>query len=482
MPGPGGTLGNRIQLRDLGPTVQPFVISNHTNDRTFGPLTLMESPSQAFRLGQAIDWPFGPKLHRPCYRQSNCETPSNRSLGTSKNPESLYIVVTNTNNSRTTDRQLPLPSLALNAIVRTLWAVYPSAVHAQLDWRPGVSDSSLRILIVKLSAIGDVIHGIPVLNALRDHYPNAHLSWVVEGRTAELLAGHPSLDRLITAPRKWLKNPRAVWRLRNQLHESAPQIAIDLQGLARSGIVSWLSGARTRISFAGRDGREFSRIWHTASVQPKAKHVIDRNLELLKPLGIVNPVVRFDFPRQTEICQTIDNHLRNVPFDRFAVINPGAGWPTKLWEMERFGKVAGYLGKTHGLRSLVVWAGPQEQAWAQEIVDQSSGFAQLAPPTSLCELAEVIRRSVLFVGSDTGPLHLAVAVGTPSIGIFGPVSAQRNGPYGTDHIALQNELVTGPSRKRRHGNNDAMRTVTVEDVTAACAELLDRQSTRRLSA
>ncbi len=342
-----------------------------------------------------------------------------------------------------------------------------------------VDSSPLRILIVRLSAIGDVLHGVPVLNALRDHHPNAHISWVVEGRGGDLIQGHPSLDQLVRIPRGWMKNPLRVWEVYNRLRQPVPDVTIDLQGLARSAIVAWLSGGKTRVGFAGPDGREKSRWLNNTLVKPDKTHVIDRNLQLLRPLGVENPTVRFDLPSYGEEAAAIQRYLqREGPVQPFAVVNPGAGWPSKLWEMDRFGKVAAYLGQQYGMQSLVVWAGEEEKQMAEEIVAHSERKAALSPQTTLRELAELLRQASLFISADTGPLHLAAAVGTPCIGLFGPVPAERNGPYGGSQVAVQRMVQTGPRRKSKNADNEAMRAIQVDDVITACDRILGRNKRR----
>jgi heptosyltransferase-1 len=344
-------------------------------------------------------------------------------------------------------------------------------------------EPSARILIVRLSAIGDVLHGLPVLNALRDALPRAFLAWVVEGRAAEVLQSHKALDELIVVPRRWLKSPREVIHLRRRLRALRFDLTLDLQGLSKSAIAARLSGARRRIGFDGRDGRELSRWLNNERVLPRRTHVIDRNLELLARLGIVDPSVRFDLEDSPSAAlaaaKILDaQHLA----DRFAVINPGAGWPSKLWPVDRYAAVARHLGQARALRSLVVWAGPQELAWAEAIVADSAGCAALAPATSLVELAAIVRRATVFIGSDTGPLHLAAAVGTPCVGLFGPMPAKRNGPYGPQHVALQKMHLTGTSRQRRSAGPESMEAIAVEHVLAACDQILNRESSARRSA
>jgi heptosyltransferase I len=333
-----------------------------------------------------------------------------------------------------------------------------------------------RVLIVRLSAIGDTIHGLPVLCALRDHLPGAHLSWVVEERSAAVLQGHRALDRLIVAPRGWLRQPTALWRLIRQLRSVRAQIAIDLQGLAKSAIAARLSGAPVRIGPASPDGRECSPWLNNRLVNLAASHVVERYLELLKPLGISRPEVRFDVPRHAEDELKIGRFVRDRGLGGgFAVLNPGAGWPSKRWPVERLAAVARHLGRERRLPSVVVWAGPQERTWADQMITTSGGFAHMAPATTLGELAELARRARLFVGSDTGPLHLAAAVGAPCVGLYGPVSAVRNGPYGQGHIAIQRMLLEGSSRQRREASDASMRAIEIADVCAACDRLLGQE-------
>ncbi len=340
------------------------------------------------------------------------------------------------------------------------------------------ADQPRQFLIVRLTAIGDLVHSLPVACALRTAYPQSQIAWVVEGRAAELLSGHPAVDEVIQVPRRWLKSPRAVWNLRQQLQALQVDVALDVQGLTKSAVAAWLSSAKRRIGFDGVDGRELSSWLNNERVLPTAVHVIERNLQLLKPLGVENPAVEFRLPRDPFAEQTIERFLQSGPLssaaDRFAVINPGAGWPSKLWPADRFAELARALGQLKGLPSLVVWGGQQEHQLAKTIVEHSAGWAQLAPPTSLPELVAVLRRGTIMISADTGPLHLAVAVGTPSVGLFGPMPHQRNGPYGPAHIALQQAGLSGSSRRNRKTDRSTMKAITVDLVTEACQELLKR--------
>jgi lipopolysaccharide heptosyltransferase I len=341
---------------------------------------------------------------------------------------------------------------------------------------PASSSAAPRILITRLSAVGDVLHGLPVLNALRQALPAAFLAWVVEERAAAVLRGHAAVDELIVVPRGFLKSPRQVWQLRRRLHALRFDTSLDLQGLSKSAIVAWLSGATRRIGFGDEKGREISRWLNNHRVRTTARHIIDCNLELLRPLGIENPEVRFEIPETPSDRACAEGIVaENAPGGRFAVINPGAGWPSKLWPVGRYAAVAEHLGRVEGLPTLVVWGSRQEQTWAAQIVAGSGGQARLAPPTTLGQLAAVCRRARLFVGSDTGPLHLAAAVGTPCVGLYGPMPAERNGPYGPRHVALQERQFHGTSRQRRTAPAALMEAIGVERVCAACAQILHRE-------
>jgi ADP-heptose:LPS heptosyltransferase len=338
-----------------------------------------------------------------------------------------------------------------------------------------------RILIVRLSAIGDVIHGVPVLCALRVAMPAAYLAWVVEGRAGDLLDGHPALDALVRVPRGWLRSPREVWRLRRRLHELEFDAAIDLQCLTKSAIAAWLSGARRRIGKGGSDGRELSRWFHSELVACGGTHVIEHYLDLLKPLGIESPAVRFDLPERDVDARMADEYLRTsgLTVGNFVLMNPGAGWPSKVWPAERYGELARRLAKAHGVTSVAAWGVPSELPLAKQIVATSGGHARLAPPTSMTELAALCRRAAIFVGSDTGPMHLAVAVGVPTISLHGPSRADWCGAYGPANIRLQVRYEEGSAVERRQADDSAMRAIDVALVAEACDRLLSHPTARQ---
>jgi heptosyltransferase-1 len=329
-----------------------------------------------------------------------------------------------------------------------------------------------RVLIVRLSAIGDCVQTMPVACAVRHYWPEAHVTWVVEKASAPLVEACDAVDQVIVLPKRFATSWRLLAKLRSVLADGNFDFALDPQGLTKSGLVSWLSPAKRRIGFARPASREFNPWLQTELVNSAATHRVDRYLELLRPVGIERPPVRFGIALPAEVKATAEKLEERYAFrDGYAVLNPGAGWDSKLWPVDRFAEVARHLF-SRGVPSVVVWAGDKEQSWAKQIVDASGGAAILAPPTSLLELAAILKYSRLFVGSDTGPLHLAAAMGTRCVALFGASRGEACGPYGTGHVVLQAALDESVGRKRSGADNWAMRGITSQAVFEACDAVL----------
>jgi len=332
-----------------------------------------------------------------------------------------------------------------------------------------------RILLVRLSAIGDVIHAMPIACALRASFPQSYLVWAVEQCAGELVEGHAAIDRPIVLPRGWLRSPATVWRLRKQLNGLAFDIAIDAQGLTKSAMLAWISGAKRRIGMGGRWGREVSRWLNNELVDTDGLHAVERGLKLLEPLGTRSPEVRFDVPsaEADEIAATelID---RLGMSDGFVLVASGAGWPSKLWPVDRYAAVAAHLGRRWNLPSLLIWGNGGERARAEQIIAAAEGHAHLCPRLTLLQLAAVARRTRFAIGSDTGPLHLAAAAGAPCIGLYGPWPADKHGPYGPQHINVQRMCMAGTTRQRRHAPSVYMEAIDVGLVLEACDRMIAR--------
>jgi ADP-heptose:LPS heptosyltransferase len=314
---------------------------------------------------------------------------------------------------------------------------------------------------------------MPIACALRDRFPDAFLAWAVELRAGQLLEGHESLDQVITLPRGWLKSPSGVLRLRRLLRDLRFDIVVEAQGLTKAAFLAWLSGAKRRIGFGHPWGRELSRWFNSETVDTPGPHIIDRNMQLLRPLGIESPRVRFLVPEKSEDHRTATDIIAQLGVEQgFVMVNAGAGWPSKLWPADRFAAVAKHLANVWRLPTLVAWAGEQEKAITARIVEHSGGNAKALPKTTLAELASLARRAKVFIGSDTGPLHLAAAVGTPCVGLYGPWPAEVHGPFGPQHIALQKAPSPSATHDRRTASPALMEAISIADVCEACDKIL----------
>lgn len=336
-------------------------------------------------------------------------------------------------------------------------------------------EGELRVLIVRLSAIGDAVLTLPVLNALRDHYPQAHIAWAVQPGPATVLRGHRALDQLIELPRGWMTSPRKSLAVCRALRAFRANVCLDVQGLAKSALPALLSGARRRIGFArgDRDGREFSTWLNNELVAPEESHVVDRNLALLRPLGITRPAVRFDVPeRADELAMVAAFRREHGLEDGFAVLNLGASLPSKRWPEEHYTQVARHLVHERRLPIVAPWGIEEDRQRAERMVSAIGPGAVVFPRSSLTALGSLLKQASIFVGSDTGPLHLAVAVGTRCVGLYGSTPASRSGPYGPANIILCRNRVEN-SGSPRGKDDDAMRLITVADATEACDRLLD---------
>ncbi|ADB14861.1 glycosyl transferase family 9 [Pirellula staleyi DSM 6068] len=332
---------------------------------------------------------------------------------------------------------------------------------------------SLRVLITRLSAIGDCVLTLPLACAIRDAIPGAQIIWAAEPAGCQLLEGHSAIDHLVKVPKNFFKSPSALWKLRRTLHDLAPQLAIDPQGLTKSSLLGWLSGAQQRIGAAAPWGRELSTYFNNFRVRCEKRHIVDRTLELLLPLGVKKTEVRFDLPRYHAAEASMANFLsRDELYRGYAVLNVGAGWQSKLWPADRYASVARHLLDAWNLPSLVTWSGAEEKQAAEQVVQLAQGAAIMAPDTSLTELATLLRPATVLVGSDTGPMHLAAALGVRVVALHGSTRREESGPYGPANVAIQAYFQSGTSRERRSAQNDAMRAIEASEVQHACDMIL----------
>ncbi|MDX2176379.1 MAG: glycosyltransferase family 9 protein [Candidatus Sumerlaeia bacterium] len=354
-----------------------------------------------------------------------------------------------------------------------------------------------RILIVRLSAIGDVLHALPVLDALRRALPEARIGWLVEETSAPFLEGHPQLDTLYAIPRKRWRGRSFLRSFRGEVVPYFRRVradgwdaALDLQGLAKSAMAARASGAPRRVAFAGALAREMSGLLATDRVAPgpEEAHVVRKNLALLRALGVEPPPdARGRLPLRPEERDKAAQSLRAAGWrgEPLAGLNLGAGWATKRWSPAAFAALGRLLRERHGLRPVVIW-GPKEEAWRDECLaglEGAEGFA--APPTTLRELAAVVSLLDLFVGGDTGPTHLAALLDVPTVAVFGASDPLRNGPWPPENavVAARSGLACMPCWKTRcplaePEHLGCLRGLAPEAVADAAAEILARMARR----
>jgi heptosyltransferase I len=323
-----------------------------------------------------------------------------------------------------------------------------------------------RILIVRMSALGDIVHALPVVSAIRYAYPEAQIEWLVDRRYAGVLDLVEGLShRVIGRP--------GLIRAIGQLRARDYDVAIDLQGLLKSAMMARLSGARRVIGFETSALRERSAAWfytETATVPPGV-HILQKNLSVLPLVDVPVPAhPRFPFVvPSSSVAENLAADAAGRGAGRFALINPGGAWPNKRWAPSRFGALARAMRDRHGLRSYVLW-GRDESVLADAVAASSDGAATRAPETSLGDLLALSTRAALMVSGDTGPLHIAAAVSTPIVGLYGPTWPERNGPWRADDIVVSRAAACVCHHKRqcqRNGSQMCMDDISVEEVIDA---------------
>lgn len=345
----------------------------------------------------------------------------------------------------------------------------------------------MRILFVKLGSIGDVVHTLPALAAVSRGVPGARVSWVVERRAAEILRGNPLLETAIEidtkALRRWPVSGETLLATRQQLRRlraSAFDFSLDFQGLLKSALIARLAGARRRAGFAREDLREpASRFLLSETFPaPPRQHVIRKNLSLVEgALGIDVPSrgEEFEFPiavGPAHVREAEEVEARAAGL--FAIVNPGGGWPTKLWAPERFGALADLLYEREGLRTVVTY-GPGERELAERVTEASRTGTTISASPTLKGFYALARRARVYVGGDTGPTHLAVAAGAPVVGLFGPTEWWRNGsPREADICVERTDTDCRVDCHRRSCSQWVCMEIEVERVASAVSERLRR--------
>jgi heptosyltransferase-1 len=353
-----------------------------------------------------------------------------------------------------------------------------------------------RLLIVRLSAMGDVIHTLPAVHFLREAFPRAFIGWLIEERWAGLLCApgsprrgkrssqRPLVDEVHTVNLKaWQKSLFSISTLQsaakvwNDVRDARYDAAVDLQGAMRSALLARWSGAP--VVYGPAQPRESpASVWYTRQAITDGRHVIEQNLSVAealvrhegKSVRAESPRdISCDLPCDLQAETRIGQRLAERSISNFAILNPGAGWGAKRWPAERYGEVARKLAG-YGVRSILNY-GPGEEALVRTAEKASEGAAQ-AMSCTVSELIALTRRARLFIGGDTGPLHLAAALRVPVVAIYGPTDPARNGPYGSRSIVLRNpESLT--SHTRRAAPDEGLMTIGSDAVVEAARKLLE---------
>jgi ADP-heptose:LPS heptosyltransferase len=334
----------------------------------------------------------------------------------------------------------------------------------------------VNILVVKLSAIGDVIHTLPSLSALRRLYPEADITWVIEEAASDIIKDNPCLNRTIVFHRKrWAKDIKKLRRLNRTIKEIKSfittlrkrkyDLVIDFHGLFKSSIIVLLSGGKRRLGYDSM--QELSGLFLNEKIpEDMDKHAVDRYLDLPRYLSADTTRKEFPIPIQKENRNRVERLLKRYDVDineRFMVVNPVALWETKLWEDAKFAGLCDRI--TEELKTKVIFTGGSSSGMIEHIQSlMVSPSVNLGGQTTLKELAYLYKSASLVITPDSGPMHIAAAVGTPVVALFGPTDPSRTGPYGEGHVVVRKEMPCSPCFLKKCSTNRCMKEITVGEV------------------
>lgn len=330
-----------------------------------------------------------------------------------------------------------------------------------------------KILIVKPSSLGDIVHSLPFLNSIRSCFPKAEIHWVVAKGFEDILDENPMIDKLIVINKdmwkKILKTGETIKEVKtlfSRLKSERYDLVVDLQGLFRSGMITMATRAPERVGFA--EAREGSRLFYNIKVKGgKGVHAVDRYMKVAGAIGCDTGNIIFPFPLFKNDLKEIKK-IKNGMKD-YAVLVPGARWDTKMWPAEYYGKLASMLP----MKTFVIGSS-KDMVLAEKVVKASKGKAfSLIGKTNLKELIDILRDARMVVSNDTGPMHIAAGLRVPVVAIFGPTSPAKTAPYGQGHIIIKSEEKCAPCFKKKCRNMKCMREIYVDMVFKKISEGLD---------
>lgn len=337
-----------------------------------------------------------------------------------------------------------------------------------------------NFLIIRLSSLGDIIHTLPAFAALRKKFPSATISWIVENKGKDILELVPGIDKIIVAHTEgWRINSRRFWKEISILKKdirNKNQIALDFQGLIKSGFIAYLSKATKRIGFHRKNLREpQAGMFYTEKLEeiPETIHVIDKNLRLLTLLEIMETHYEFPLILPEEYTRSVKEKLRKIGYDekkKLVVLNVGAAWKTKRWFPENWVELIRML-KPKDLFLLILWGTKEEKALAEEIKEKAQ--IPLSPDFSLKEVMALVKKASLLVSGDTFALQAACAFSRPVVGIFGPTNPGRNGPFSPQDKVAFHEMECSYCYKRRCSRPECLQKITPKEVADLSVQLLE---------
>lgn len=349
-----------------------------------------------------------------------------------------------------------------------------------------------RILIIKLGSIGDIVHTLPSLLALKASFPHAQIDWLVEKKASTILKNHPWLNQVIEVDTQQWR--RSFWRKQiyreilscvTQLRSRHYDIAFDFQGLWKSAVFGFFSGCKCLVGFDKDHLKEPScRILYgkTVSSAGEDPHVIELNRTLVRSQGATTGQVDFKLNVAEADRSYINTQLAAHGLKEFIILNPGSGWVTKSWAPINYGLLHNRIKKQLGMSTVLTW-GPGEEGLVKEVMATCQSEPPVTFPTTIPQFIALARRARIFVGGDTGPLHLAAACKTPVVGIFGPTDPLRNGPFHKSDLVVSQPVPCGPCYKRtcEKYRCQCLNLVTVDQVFAAILNRMDNSKPTSLT-
>jgi len=330
-----------------------------------------------------------------------------------------------------------------------------------------------RFLLIRLGSLGDIIHALPAASALRDAFPSSRIDWAVEPKWARLLEGNPDISDVIAADRK---NARGIAGTIRTIRSANYTCAVDFQALYKSALLGYASGAAQRVGFQSSYAREgLAVVFYTDRLNPRGPHKVDHNLTLVEHVGAIKSIPRFPLTIHPEEEECIKGELDAHKLNDYFVLNPGGGWQSKCWPAERYGVLHRKLAERLGWRG-VVSVGPGEKHLAERVIQASGDLPPVVISVGIGPLMPLLRDAKFVVSADTGPLHLASALGARVIGLYGPTDPSRNGPYSSQDITVRNPRECETTYRRGKDYASSMLSITVDQVFDAALRRLERGS------